>query len=210
MEGCNSVIDLHNIKTIYICPDHNAKYAARKTHMEKLLTDMGFLRFEHFKSGTDAYPACLSRAIIDILRENMDEPVLILEDDIETDVSGGSALMVKCPPGTDAIYLGISRHGGSSTKNHCEGSSLVTSISPTQVRILNMLSSHAVIYISRSYKEAVIAALEGYTTIPYYNDVLISRLQARFMVIANKKPMFWQSNAFNHPHDLERATKFEF
>lgn len=196
---------LQDVKTYYICPAHNPKYMSRKLHMDKLLTQLGFTDFHHYKSGTDAYPACLSRATVEILRANPDEPVLILEDDIETT----GQLTFDLPAGTDAIYFGLSRHAGSRIRNQHEGPAVFAPYSETQVRVLNMLSGHAILYVSAAYKERVAHLLEEHMTTPYYNDVLMSRLQSQFMVLANRKPAFWQSNVFNHPHNLERVTKFE-
>ena len=66
---------IQDLKVVYICPDHNEKYRARKEHMDALLTRIGIRQFEHFKSSTGAYPDCLSQATIDILKANMDCPV---------------------------------------------------------------------------------------------------------------------------------------
>lgn len=76
------LIDLRKIKTIFICPDHNEMYKARCKYMFSLLQDMGFEQIIHYKSGSsEAYP--LNLATYNILQMNMNEPVLILEDDIE-------------------------------------------------------------------------------------------------------------------------------
>ena len=77
----------------------------------------------------------------------------------------------------------------------------------TQVKVTNMLSGHAILYISREYKEAIIELLKNNTL--YYNDVLFSRLQPKFTVLANKKPVFYQSSRFNSGMHQENWTKFE-
>ena len=71
---------LQDLKVVYICPDHNDKYRARRAHMEELLTRIGFPseKIEHFKSSTQAYPDCLSQATIDILKTHINRHVLIL------------------------------------------------------------------------------------------------------------------------------------
>lgn len=196
---------LQDVKTYYICPDHNEKYHSRKLHMDALLTNMGFTNFQHFKSGTERYPACLIKATVDILRSNMDEPVLILEDDVE---SNGETEFTT-PDGADAIYFGLSTTRGSMTINKWEGHTHFETYSDKQVRLLNMLSGHAILYISRAYKEAVIATLEAHINTDYYNDVLMARLHHKFHVYANRVPAFWQSNRFN-VDNLERTTKITF
>lgn len=174
--------------------------------MDALLTGLGFTNFQHFKSGTERYPACLIKATVDILRANLDNPVLILEDDVES--NGATDFAV--PPGADAIYFGLSTTRGSMTINRHEGHTQFETYSDKQVRILNMLSGHAILYISRAYKEAVIATLEAHVDTDYYNDVLMARLHHRYNIYANRMPAFWQSNRFNMPNDLECATKITF
>jgi hypothetical protein len=48
--------------------------------MDKLLTSIGFTNFSHYKSGTYAYSKCLCDATIDILKNNLDEPIIIFND----------------------------------------------------------------------------------------------------------------------------------
>jgi hypothetical protein len=195
---------LTDIKTIYICPDHNEKYHERKLHMDNLLTNLGFTNFHHYKSSTDSYPKCLCDATIDILKNNLDEPILILEDDIEytgySDISFDSSI--------DALYIGLSKSGGHPIINLHDGPSLFANYSNSQVRVINMLGGHAIIYISRKYKEAIIDSLErmGNT---YYNDVLFSRLQKHYIILANKIPSFYQSAKFGNVQHVENWTKFQ-
>ena len=192
-----------DFKTIYICPDHNEKYHTRKIHMDNMLNTIGFKDFTHYKSSTDNYPTCLNKATIDILENNLDNPVLILEDDIEW--TGINEIVVD--PTADTIYLGLSKSGGHPTDDIHLGDSVFEPWSDTQVKVTNMLSGHAILYISREYKEAIIELLKNNTL--YYNDVLFSRLQPKFTVLANKKPVFYQSSRFNSGMHQENWTKFE-
>ncbi len=171
--------------------------------MESLLMRLGFTNFQHYKSGTYKYPQCLADGICDILEKNMDEPVLILEDDVETT----GHLTYELPEGCDAVYFGFSRHGGSKTENRWAGSAQFADCSDTQARVVNMLATHAILYVSRRFKEAYISSLKTHAINGYYNDVLLSRIQHQYHVVVNRVPAFWQSNWFNAPHDLERVTK---
>jgi hypothetical protein len=194
---------LQDIKTYFICPDHNEKYQKRRQHMEALLTRLGFTNWQHYKSGTERYPKCLSNAICDILIQNLDEPILILEDDVEC----SGRLEFDLPDGCDAIFFGLSRCAGSASFNINEGDSQFATFSDKQVRVLNMLSMHALLFVSRRIKEEYIRVLQQHSNTGYYNDVLFSRMQPNFLVLANKFPAFWQANRFNAPHNLERVTK---
>lgn len=193
---------IQDLKTVYICPDHNKKYHARKVHMDTMLTNIGFKDFTHYKSGTEAYPKCLTNATIKILNAYPHEPVLILEDDIEFTGIDTFDLVEDA----DAIYFGTSRSSGHPTENKHQGYSTFQSYSDSQVRVLNMLSAHAVLYCSARYKAAVIKALSPCTM---YNDIAISRIQSSFKVLANKRPSFFQSARFNTGLHEEIWTTFD-
>ena len=196
---------IQDLKTVYICPDHNEKYHKRKQHMEDLLKGLGFTNYSHYKSGTAAYPDCLSQAMIDILTTHMNEPVLILEDDV--DFTGISEFNMD--NNVDAIYFGLSKSGGSLTQNSHDGYSVYEQwYSDGQVRVKNMLATHAILYISPVYKQVVIDVLRVHMGTKYNSDVLISRLQPKFTVLANKAPSFYQAARFNATDHVEKFTRF--
>ena len=73
---------LNNAKTYYIGLDEG-KYKVRKVHMDNLLNKAHF-KYTHFKTQGLGEQPDLKKAVISILEENLnDEPVLILEDDVE-------------------------------------------------------------------------------------------------------------------------------
>lgn len=194
---------INEMKTIYICPDHNEKYHERKLYMDNLLTTLNFTDFTHYKSGTDSYPKCLCDANIDILQNNLNNPILILEDDL------GYIGMddIEIPDDADALYLGLSKSGGHPTENRDLGSSVFSPYSDKLVRVGNMLTTHAILYISPRYKEAVINILKSNTS--HYNDVLISRIQKDYNVYALKKPIFYQAAKFGNVQHVENWTKIQ-
>lgn len=198
------MFDISSIKTVFICPDHNEKYKQRKEHMVDLLTNkIGIKNFSHYKSNTNNYPACLGEATIDILEQNMnDEPLLLLEDDVEWT---GLRVFEK-PVNCDAIYLGISECAGSFTENRDDGLSIFELYSKSQLRVLNMLATHSIIYISKKYKEAVVNQLKK--NIDWHTDVKISRIQSGFFVLAQRIPFFYQSAKFGNVQHVENVTKF--
>lgn len=195
---------LQDFKVVYICPDHNEKYHKRKQHMDKLLQNIGFKDIVHFKSSSQKYPICLTIATIEILKKYIDEPILLLEDDVDfTGIDTFDYI-----EDADAIYFGISKDGGHPRENINKGNSIIYPYSDNQVRVHNMLTCHAVLYITRKYKCAVIQRLME--NITGYNDVTISRVQPHFKVLANKKPSFYQSSRFNDNDCIEKSTKFIF
>lgn len=198
---------LQSLKVVYICPDHNEYYNKRKEHMDQLLKNIGFKEIVHYKSSTEKYPLCLTNATIDILEQNIDEPVLILEDDIEYT---GIDTFEFDDFSIDAIFFGISRCGAHPTENRDDGWAKYTHYNDTQVRIVSMLSTHAKLYISARYKKAVIEHLKKIRDLSFWTDVAISQLQSKFKLLANKKPSFYQSAKFNSCDHVERCTKIEF
>jgi hypothetical protein len=193
---------IRDLKVVFICPDHNDFYKKRMSHMVQLLNSIGFKDVIHHKSSTESYPSCLSQAFINILTQYIDIPVLILEDDVEfTSIDTFDYVN-----DADAIYFGISKSGGHSTENRHYGDYRVEAYSDSQVRVLNMLTTHAILYNSKRYKLAVIEALKSNPT--FHSDVIISRLQKDYKILANKNPSFYQSAALNtNPHS-ENWTRF--
>jgi hypothetical protein len=198
-----------DIPVIFICPDSDEKYSERKTHTINILSNLGFKNVSMHKSGTEKYPLCLSIAYSTILKNNLnDDPLIILEDDNE--ISEWFQDEIDYPKNTDAFYLGFSKCGGSRTDNVDNGDSIIEFIGPKHIRILNMLSGHAILHVSKRFKQEIINLFDHYITnnIPYYNDVLISRIQNKFNVYGYYFPFFYQSAGLgNNPH-VEKMTNF--
>lgn len=192
---------IQDFKVVYICPDHNEKYHKRKVHMDEMLAAIGFTQIVHYKSGTHGYPKCLADAIVEILTQHMNEPILLLEDDVEfTGVDEFDFVH-----GADAIYFGLSRCAGHPTGNYNEGECKVTAYSPKQVRVKNMLGGHAILFITPEYKRAVIDKLRNTVG---HTDIAMSRIQPNFRVLANRQPSFYQSAMYNSPGHDETYTRF--
>ena len=193
-------MNLRDVKVIFMCPDHNNKYKARKKSTETLLNKIGFTNIIHYTTGHDTYPSSLLTATNDILKTNLDEPFLLIEDDC-----GFTGIdEFEFVPEADAIYFGLSKSAGHSTENVDKGESIFVPYSQNYVRVMNMLSAHAILYISRSYKEAVINILTENKT--YYNDVLMARLQPLYLILALKQPIFFQAAIFNDTTHEENWT----
>lgn len=192
---------IQDLKVVYICPDHNEKYHARKVHMDTMLAELGFKDVVHFKSGTERYPKCLADANIDILTQYMNEPILLLEDDVEfTGISEFEFVH-----GADAIYFGLSTCGSHDTLEYNDKDSIFRPYSATQVRVQNMLGCHAILYITPAYKQAVINQLKN---CKWHTDIAITRIQPNFRILANRRPSFFQSAKFNAPGHLDSYTNF--
>ena len=200
---------LVDIPVIFICPAHSPKYRARKKHMEALLSRIGFKHITHFKSSSESYPECLSKATIAILSAHLnDDPFLLLEDDVQQYKPLNADTDLDIPEDADAFYLGFSRSGGHRTENKCDGEAAVLFKNP-YIQILNMLSAHAIVYKSKRYKQRVIDELQAQTTLTH-SDVILSRLHPEFYVYGYCYPLFYQSKDFGNTRHVENATKFHY
>lgn len=197
-------IPFSEVTAVFICPAHNEKYLARKAHMEALCAELGFKEVVHWRSGTENYPECLNVATISILETFAEKPILVLEDDVEAQ----GLREFEVPDDADAVYLGLSKCGGSKILNRWQGDATFEPHSTEQVRVMNMLSGHAIYYHSGLFRKAVVGYLKSYLGFKYHHDILLSRLQPCFQVYANKKPLFYQANRFNGTNDLESVTRF--
>lgn len=201
-------MDLRKIKTVFICPEHNEKYKERCAYMVGLLKDLGFERVAHYKSGKDSadelYP--LNFATYNILQMHMDEPVLILEDDIEFLKS--ASFFIDPPNNADAVYVGIC---GSNYNHKLDTNgplAEVILVNRDYVKVNNMLSAHAILYISRVYKERIANALK---VTMLANDIEMTKHQSLYNVYALRTPICWQSARFNPSFKwVEYATKRYF
>lgn len=198
-------LELRKIKTVVISPDHNEKYQTRKEKVMNLLRLHNFQDISHFKSGTEKYPTCLTLANVQILKANLhDEPVLILEDDVEI---ANIPDTIEVDDRTDALYLGLSIHGGHPRFNiNIDQGVDVHNIGNGVSKVYNMLGTHAIIYISKRYKSAVADILEK--TLGQHMDVCISRIQKLFNVLCLNNPVFFQNDESDPKNSYATQIKF--
>ena len=185
------ILNLKDILTIYICPDHDKKYHDRKIHMDTLLNKLQFTNVVHFKSSTDNYPHCLNKAYIDIFNKYQ-PPFLLLEDDIEINEDVDLKNLINIPDDTDAFYLGLSNVAGDKFNNHDTGVSTFKYIDNNVLKVKNMLGAHAVLYMSTRYSDKVKNTISNMPK-TYYNDVAISRIQSEYNVYTYRNHYFYQA-----------------
>ena len=182
------IIKLKEISVIFICPDHNEKYHKRKLHMDNLLNKLEFNNIIHYKSGTEKYPYCLNNATIEVF-SNYKPPFILLEDDVEVTHTIPETLEI--PDNTDAFYLGLSSGGGHVQYNHDDGDSKFEYLNNNLFKVKNMLSAHAILYITSKY---ILTVRNMLITKPdYYNDVIISQIQNMFNIYCHNESYFYQS-----------------
>lgn len=192
--GNFATVQIIDLEAIYISPGIG-KFENRLNHMQELTKRIGFRNATHYRSGTEAYPKCLVRAVIDLLQQHLDGgPFLLLEDDVEW--HGQTEIHI--PMDADAIYLGVSSNGGHYKKVKRDGPAKFEPYNDEWKRVINMLSGHAILFISRAYMEHVISILEPLLSLPpQHKDVIMSRTQIGFRIYAPRtRPLFYQSPKF--------------
>jgi len=198
------ILQLKEVLTIYISPDHNEKYHKRKIHMDQLLTKLGFKNIVHYKSSTEKYPICLNNATIDIF-SIYKPPFLLLEDDIDIDDNLLDEIII--PDNTDAFYLGLSNKGGHRYNNYNEDSSKFISTSYQNIlKVQNMLSAHAILYINPNYIHELRNRLITKPT--FYNDIIMSQIQKNYNIYCYQNYCFYQSFKFDGHEDTTRIKVF--
>lgn len=123
-------------------------------------------------------------------------PVLILEDDARLNPKAAARRTVyTIPDDTDALYLGTSLYGRVGKGETILKGALSFSHSNMYLRIFNMLSLHAVLYISDKYKKHVINLLNDFIKNPIGGmDDRIAETMWRYNVLALRTPIFFQND----------------
>ncbi len=134
------------------------------------------------------------------------EPPCACQDPSHGHAHDRSPFDIYIPHGADAIYLGISKRGGSFYNGFDDGPCVVEPYNQNMVRVKNMLSAHAVLYLSARYKADVAERLKGIRGLAnYFSDVVMSRLHRYYNIYAYKRPLFYQSAVYG---GQEAETRF--
>lgn len=187
-------IDLRKTKTICVSLS-TAK--DKRERVSYLFEKLGFNRWSFYdaKKGKDVAEGCALSHIDVLSNHDFREPLLLVEDDIcETD-SYFSTVFV--PDNTDAVYIGYS-----SWAWHMDRANQSTLSSPTKFwlegnmyRIEGMLSTHAILYLTKKYATAGVVAMNRHlhdSTGNRHCDVALARLQKNYNVYATPSPYFFQ------------------
>jgi hypothetical protein len=203
------IINIKDIPVIYInptppeCNDQNDIFLKRKHHMENLLTNLKFKNIIHYQSKKIRGHTALIDAYIDLFAKYQ-PPFLLLEDDIECNFNTIPD-KIEIPDNTDAFYFGIGNAAGHPTEYYDYGNSIFSYYDNNILKVHNMLGAHAVLYLGVKYMNDIrnTFILKPY----YYNDVLITKLQAKYNVYSYKYCYFYQANKFGNGNNYEGGTK---
>lgn len=181
-------LDLREIPVYYVNLDEQDE---KRKQTENLLKINGFKYVERFpaiKHESGRIIGC-ARSHYEILKKDIKPPFIILEDDCV--LNGDFTNLLEVPDDADALYLGISQWGRylnhSGPYVHCE------KVTDELVRVYNMLTTHAILYITEEYKSICkkIAYYYGYV-IEDHLDIGFAEIQKIFNVYALDNPLFVQ------------------
>lgn len=186
---------LSDIKTYYINLDKDEE---KRESMETMLSSLGF-NYERFP-GVQAEWGC-EKSHHKLLSEGLKAPFIVLEDDCSLKYQ---VTDIGIPNDIDFMYLGISAFG---YYNGNITGVLYKQITEEVSRVYNMLSTHAMLYLSDNYANMVkdIAYYCGYRENQHF-DKSIAEMAKYYEVYCLNNPMFYQDTYNKEPtfHDLRR------
>ncbi len=151
--------------------------------------DIPFDRFEAVEHSLGIVGCGLSHLC---LMKSLKPGTVIFEDDIGSTKDANTFLTF--PEDTDAVYLGVSNHGYIRKQPWgFAGVVLASQQTPTMKRVLNMCSTHAILYLSERYIKAVEEKIEECLKDGTPFDLGIASLHKDFNVLTPNDPWFYQT-----------------
>ena len=130
-------------------------------------------------------------------------PFLVLENDV--DVERWFSPIVEVPDDADGFYLGVSscgvvkvpsKKGGKLDHVGCEYAAIFLPFSEQVVRVVNMTSAHAILFLSEQFRAAYVRArMKAMVDRFVPGDIVVTEIQPKFNLYALKMPPFFQSDA---------------
>jgi hypothetical protein len=191
------LIDFENLKIVCISLKSSDE---RRSNFKQMANRLNFKNWSFYDGivSSDHIEGC-AMSQINVLKENMDDnPVLIVEDDIQETEFYKNTIDLSDITDMDALYLGYSNwaaHPIRAQMSLLSGPSTFVKIKE-YYKITNVTSAHAIIYISKKYKQACADGALNYLTDPTGNrhcDVVYAKLQNEYNVFATPKHFFYQN-----------------
>ena len=195
-------LDLREITAVYINLQQDVE---RKNSIVDVLDECGFeniIRVDGEYTPDRPLAGC-SYSHYKALNE-VAPPFIIFEDDCKVK---NFRTIIDVPDDSDAVYLGISSWGRmNSHSGPCVQSE---SIGFGMVRIYNMLSAHAILYIDKEFISMCSrVAYQSYETAEH-QDIGFAEMQRYFNVYAFNEPMFYQTSSNGTDEPLTSYPSFE-
>jgi hypothetical protein len=192
------VVDLRKIPIMYMTCDKSLN--DRQKSFERMMYDLG-LDYEKMNGKiTDNYNIGVAEEYIKALSK-YEPPFLILEDDARiASPAEDFEYVYSIPKYTDALYLGTSIVGRIQNQTKI---GVIAANDGDYLRIFNMLSFHAVLYLSKNYVHECVKTLNEYISYPNgaCDDLLAERMW-KYNIAAVKNPVFYQQDGRNEQMTL--------
>ena len=195
-------LDLRDIPSVYINVESDIE---KNENMQSMLKKCGFKNI--IRLNAERFPdrplAGCSLSHYNALHE-VDAPFIIFEDDCRVKNFRPD---IEIPDDSDAIHLGISSWGRmNSHSGPCVQSE---EIGLGLVRIYNMLSAHAILYLNEEFISMCRRISYQAYEIADYQDVGFAEIQKYFNVYAFDDPMFYQTSSNGTNQELTSYPSFE-
>ena len=180
-------LDLRKITALYI---NLLQDTGRNNDMKKLFKTCGFE--SHYRIDAEYTPNSLAGCSLshhNALNE-VEPPFILFEDDC---VVKNFKPIIEIPDDADAVYLGISSWGR--MNSHSGPFVQYEDLGDGLLRIYNMLSAHAILYLNQEYVSWCSRISEQATSIADHQDIGFAEIQRYFNVYAFDDPMFYQSSS---------------
>jgi len=194
------------IKDLDVAYLTSEKYPERDA-ATRLLLDSSKLSFKRYDGGiTKPYTVGVAKGHLQAL-ESLSLPCLLLEDDIK--VLNGSSVNIdqefEIPDDADALYLGVSIYGRLEGMTIPYGVVATTTSNPAVNSVYNMLSMHAIIYLSERYRDHIKNLLVKHIDRPAGGvDDPIAETMSEYNVYAVTDPIFYQADGHSEQATMNR------
>lgn len=190
----NKLIKFKEIDAYYLNLDSDEE---KRFSTENALTTLGFKNIFRIPSVYDKKHKRIgiAKSFITALQTAKAQsklPFAIFEDDISIQ---NIQRDFKLPNDADALYLGISPWGNVPLKSVGVYNSIsAMKVNKNLYRIFNMHGAHAIIYLSETYVNFLISAIEKAIDYQCHQDIIRAQSQKFFNIYAVNDPVVFQSN----------------
>jgi len=177
----------------------SSKFPERDSRTHDMLSNAK-LQFSRYDGGvTTPYTIGVAKGHLAALKDQY-LPCLLLEDDVRVvpDSHGlprdlDPEFPFHVPEGADAIYLGTSLYGRLHSRSVYQGVIATETNTNDLLSVYNMLSMHAIVYLTQRYKDHTIELLKSHIASPSGGvDDPIADAMGKFNVYALRTPYLYQ------------------
>lgn len=183
-------INLLDIPVFYI---NMSKDGHKRIHIQRQLEDLGFKNITRIDAVEDKVNGRvgLSKSQLKALSQ-VSAPFIVLEDDADPNAFSP---VIEVPDDADAVYLGNSQWGMQSSHAGFYLKYKKVKGYPDILRIYNMLSSHAILYLNQEYVKMCQRTTKYCAEVyPMPMDVPFAMIQRFFNIYALNNPAFVQKD----------------